>query len=218
MLKIFLTTIRKQLKFPIRKFVLLTALSEISYNSLKMLKASIALIASLLLLGQEHPTFTVLEKDDKVEIRQYDSYIVAETVIEGTFEGAGNDAFHILAGYIFGKNDKGVKIDMTSPVTQQQVGYSRYLIQFMMPSEWTLETLPKPTDPRVNLKVVPSRKVAAITYHGSWSERHYDDNLLALEHSLPTRFQQTGEPIWARYNSPMALTMLRTNEILVELK
>lgn len=153
-----------------------------------------------------------------MEIRQYESYIVAETIVDGTFEDAGNAAFHILAGYIFGGNDRGVKIAMTSPVTQQQVGYTRYLIQFMMPSEWTLETLPKPTDPRVNLKLVPSRKVAAIKYHGGWSERHYEENLVALEHDVPARFQQVNEPIWARYNSPMALPMLRTNEIFVEVK
>jgi hypothetical protein len=143
---------------------------------------------------------------------------VAETVVQDTFEDAGDQAFDILAGYIFGKNDKNIKIEMTSPVTQQQIAYSKYVIQFMMPKEWTLNTLPKPNDPRVVLKTIPSRKLATITYHGGWSERLYDENLLNLEQTLPTKFHQIGEPIWARFNSPFTLPLLRTNEVWVEVQ
>jgi hypothetical protein len=107
---------------------------------------------------------------------------------------------------------------MTSPVTQQQVAYSKYVLQFMMPKEWTLDTLPKPNDPRVVLKTIPSRKVAAITYHGVWSKKLFDENLLSLEQTLPKKFHQIGEPIWARYNSPLILPLFRTNEAWVEVQ
>jgi hypothetical protein len=47
---------------------------------------------------------------------------------------------------------------MTAPVTQQKISEDEYLFQFFMPKGWTLETLPKPDDSRVNLKVLPERK------------------------------------------------------------
>lgn len=43
---------------------------------------------------------------------------------------------------------------MTAPVSEQEVGTGRYAIQFYMPHEWTLQTLPKPLDTRVALKQV----------------------------------------------------------------
>jgi hypothetical protein len=82
---------------------------------------------------------------------------VAETVVKGS-NNMDSEAFHILAGYIFGKNDQNVKIDMTAPVTQQKISENEYLFQFFMPKGWTLETLPKPDDSRVSLRVLPERR------------------------------------------------------------
>merc|ERR1711907_215719 len=41
-----------------------------------------------------------------------------------------------------------------------------YWMQFFMPSKWTLETLPTPTDPNVKLKPIPERFVAAKFFSG----------------------------------------------------
>lgn len=103
---------------------------------------------------------------------------------------------------------------MTAPVNQQQVGEGEYLVQFYMPKEWTLNTLPKPNDSRVNLRLLPERKVFVERYHGGWSVSLYNEELSTIEKKMSQlEIQGKGEPIWARYNSPMALAPLRTNEI-----
>ena len=79
---------------------------------------------------------------------------------------AGNRGFRLLAGYIFGQNRGERKIAMTAPVTQapakitmtapvtQTPADGRYVVQFTMPSEYTLETLPEPLDPQEKLREV----------------------------------------------------------------
>ena len=67
----------------------------------------------------EEPAFAVLRAlDDQVELRRYASYVVAEVLVPGPADEAGNQAFPILAGYIFGKNKGERKLEMTAPVTQ----------------------------------------------------------------------------------------------------
>ncbi len=107
---------------------------------------------------------------------------------------------------------------MTAPVAQQEVGEGEFLVQFFMPKGWTLDSLPKPNDSRVNLRMIPQRKVAAYRYNGGWSEGHYNEEVLKTEVDMGRIGIETkGEPIWARYNSPMAPTFLRTNEIIFEI-
>lgn len=52
----------------------------------------------------EEPVFEVTAKLGDVEIRQYAPYVVAEVLVTGFANEAGNKGFRILAGYIFGKN------------------------------------------------------------------------------------------------------------------
>lgn len=183
----------------------------------------------------ETPKFKQLEKFDDIELREYPAYVVAETEVEGEQSEVGSEAFSRLAGYIFGKNKgakkiamtapvtqtptEGTRIAMTAPVTQRPAGAKRWHVQFMMPAEWSLETLPEPTDARVQLKVVQPRKVAAIRYSGTWSSANYADHLAKLQAGLEKRgLVAKGEPIWARYDAPYVPWFLRTNEILVELE
>lgn len=87
-----------------------------------------------------------------------------------------------------------------------------------MPKEWTLNTLPKPNDPRVNIRQLPERRVFVERYNGGWSMKLYNEELSSIESKMNTLgLKSKGEPIWARYNSPMALAPLRTNEIMFEI-
>jgi len=107
------------------------------------------------------------------------------------------------------------KIAMTAPVSQEQTG-GQWRIAFVMPSEYTLDTLPQPADPKVSLRQVPSRRMAAITYSGSWSRERYEQHRALLEAFVQKKKLQTlGEPVLARYNSPFTLWFLRRNEVLV---
>ncbi len=182
----------------------------------------------------ETPEYRVVDRLGEIEVRAYSPYLVAETLVDGSLEAAGNRGFPILAKYIFGGNQParriamtapvsqqraaGTKIAMTSPVTQSKSG-NRYKIQFMMPSEYSREQLPVPNDARVKIREVPPRTFAALRYSGTWSKRNYDKHLERLMQGLRAEgYEPSGEPIWARYNPPFTPWFLRRNEILTEFR
>ncbi|MCU0695398.1 MAG: heme-binding protein [Myxococcaceae bacterium] len=188
------------------------------------------LLGSATSMATESPKYEVLKRYDGFEVRRYAAYVVAETEVQAERSEAGNAAFGRLAGYIFGGNSGSTKIAMTAPVTQSQriamttpvtqqaSGPSTWVVQFSMPSAFTLETLPQPKDARVTLRPVPARVVAVVRYSGTWSEANYREHLDALvagltKHGLVAK----GEPIWARYDPPYTPWFLRTNEIQLEL-
>jgi len=181
-------------------------------------------------VAYDSPRYSVVETLGVIEIREYEQYVAAETVVDGGLESAGNQGFRVLAKYIFGDNRgsrkiamtapvsqekaSGMKIAMTAPVTQEKAG-DRYTIQFMMPSEYSLEELPEPNDSRITLREIPARRFAAVRYSGTWSKRNYQKNLdLLLETLRQSGYEPSGEPIWARYDAPFKPWFLRRNEIL----
>jgi hypothetical protein len=193
-------------------------------------------VALLLVIGTdqamaiEEAKYEVVKKEDEFEIRDYATHILAETAVEGNMEDAGNKAFRLLFGYISGDNlsrqevemtapvsqtPKGEEIEMTAPVGQQREGED-WVISFMMPSSYTLETLPQPENPKVTLRQVPARRMAAVRYSGFWSEKGYLEHKLELEAWIQQQGLTTeGDPIWARYNSPFTLWFMRRNEVLI---
>lgn len=178
----------------------------------------------------EEPKYAVVRQYDGFEIREYAPYLVAEVVVPGPAEEAGNQGFRILAGYIFGKNKGERKIAMTAPVAQapakiemtapvtQAAANGGYVVQFTMPSEYTLETLPEPLDPQVKLKEVSGGRFAVIQYSGTWSERNYKEHLEKLERGVEAAgLRTTGSPIYSRYNAPFVPWFMRRNEIWLKL-
>jgi hypothetical protein len=184
-------------------------------------------------MATEEPAFELVRQLGAVEIRQYAPYVVAEVEVAGTAETAGNTAFPILAGYIFGKN-KGerkmamtapvtqtaapVKMAMTAPVTQTARGEGRYVVQFVLPADVSLATAPEPLDARVKLREVPATKVAVIRYRGTWSQANYDEHLGQLQKALTeAQMPWAGEPVFSRYDPPLMPWFLRRNEIWLNL-
>lgn len=178
----------------------------------------------------DEPPYSVVRADDTLEVRRYAPYLVAETLVNAPADEAGNQGFRILAGYIFGGNKGARSIAMTAPVAltptkiamtapvAQGASDGGYLIQFAMPREWTLETLPEPTDPRVKRRAIPARTIAVIRYTGTWSQSRYDEHLKTLQEALAQRgLTWHGEPVWARYDPPWKPWFLRRNEIWLEL-
>jgi effector-binding domain-containing protein len=178
----------------------------------------------------EEAAYKVLKKDNKFEIRDYAPHILAETVVEGDLEEAGNKAFNRLFRYISGDNRSRDKVAMTAPVSQEPMGekikmtapvgqqrvQEKWAVSFMMPASYTLETLPEPEDPKVTLRQVPSRRMAAVCYSGFWSEKNYLRYKLELESWIHEKgLTIVGDPVWARYNPPFTLWFLRRNEILI---
>lgn len=177
-------------------------------------------------MAVEEPQYEVVRTDEAFEVRRYPAYLVAETVVGAAAEDAGNQGFRILAGYIFGQNKGERKIAMTAPVAQapakiamtapvaQSAAAGGYVVQFAMPREWTLETLPEPLDKRVVLREVPARTLAVIGYSGTWTQGRYEEHLKKLQDALGAAgLVWRGEPVWARYDPPWKPWFLRRNEI-----
>jgi effector-binding domain-containing protein len=196
-------------------------------------------------MGTEEAVYTVEKTDGDLEVRRYAPQVVAETVVDGTLEEAGNKAFRPLFNYISGANRsqgkiamtapvgqrvEGQKIAMTAPVTQQREGEkiamtapvgqvalsNQWAVTFMMPTNFTMETLPAPTDEKVRLRAIPARRMAAVRYSGTWTQKRYERNLARLREWMKAQgVVAAGDPIWARYNPPFTPWFLRRNEILV---
>ncbi len=182
----------------------------------------------------EEPEYEVVKTIDRVELRRYAPYVVAEVLLESSSEDAGNKAFPILAGYIFGKNKGEKKFAMTAPVTQQPAAPVRMemtapvtqaavaggmLVQFVLPKAVTLESAPEPIDPRVQIRQVPAANWAVLRYSGTWSQANYLEHLGELRQLLQAQGIATqGEPVLARYNAPLTPWFLRRNEIWLALR
>ena len=181
----------------------------------------------------EEPSYTVERKLGEVEIRAYAPYVVAEVVVPGPAESAGNRAFPLLAGYIFGRNKGERKMAMTAPVTQtaapmkmemtapvtQTTTEGGFVVQFVLPREVTIDRAPEPLDPRVKVREVPPARWATITFSGFWSQENYERHLAQLREGLASAgLQVQGDPMWSRYDAPWKPWFMRRNEIWLSLK
>ena len=204
---------------------------------MRFMKLTLPLLITLLAASMptnaiEEPAYEVTRTMGDVELRQYAPYAVAEVVMTGSAAEAGNKAFPILAGYIFGKNKGEKKLAMTAPVTQtaapvklamtapvmQNAAPGGYLVQFVLPRGVTLGTAPEPVDQRIKLRQVQAMRVAAIRYSGFWSDANYNRHLAQLEETLnKAGIQWSGEPVYSRYNPPFTPWFLRRNEIWLQL-
>ena len=196
----------------------------------------IAAIAALLLAGEtamslEQPQYIVLYKEGDVEIRQYEPYLVAQTIIESAddYNDAGNEGFRRLFRYITGGNRSRAKIEMTAPVeqsggekiamttpVQQAAARDGWRVAFMLPSAYTLETAPVPSDPRVTVERVPGRLMAVLRYSGRWTARNFERRRSELNSVLEASgLEPTGPIQSALYNPPYTPPFLRRNEVMV---
>ncbi len=182
------------------------------------------------------PDYQVLVEDKDKQIREYDEYIVAKTTVsESNYDDAQNKAFRRLADYIFGKNKTNTEMKMTTPVTQknnssetlemtapvlQSEGENSRTMSFIMPKEYTMESLPAPKDSRIEFEKVPKRTMAAIRY--TWSENKERNQKKAQELldwlKKQPKYKQVASPVYAGYDPPWTLPFLRRNEMLIEVK
>lgn len=147
--------------------------------------------------SEENPKYeVVLNKGDK-EIRSYAPYVIATTTVKGEYAKAQNEAFRILAGYIFGANEKKQSISMTAPVVQSRSNGSEQLamtapvvqskvdtgwqMSFMMPSKFKLHDLPTPKDKRIRFEEVPAKRMAVITFSGRRNEAKNEEKAKELQ-------------------------------------
>jgi hypothetical protein len=179
----------------------------------------------------EQPKYEVVESSGNIEIRDYAPMIVAEVDVTGGRRDAIGKGFRIIADYIFGNNTTAQKLPMTAPVTQQdsekiaitapvtqQGDGNTWKVRFIMPSSYTMEALPKPDNPAVELKEIGAKRYAVIRFSGMAGEdslKRYTEELNAFISAK--NLTPLSAPTYAFYNPPWTLPFLRRNEVMVEI-
>lgn len=194
-----------------------------------------ALGSYLVIKNIEEPAYKVLEKKDGYEIREYAPYILAQTTVTGSYDEATSKGFRIIADYIFGNNTKkesiamttpvlekdavSEKIAMTTPVLETESENNERTIAFVLPSKYTLETLPTPNNNAVVFVEVPARKVAALTFTWYATENRMQAKKESLKSFLERDSMTTlGKAETARYNPPLSMPLMLRNEVLIEVQ
>ena len=184
--------------------------------------------------GVEEAPYKVLRIDGVIEVRHYDSMILAVTPMsDGSEERRA--PFYRLFKYITGENvaskeilmtapvfmaenegDAGIEIPMTAPVF---MGGEETMMSFVLPDEYTMETAPKPTDPQGRLQEVKDYMVAAIRFSGLLSKANTDKYEVKLRSWIEGQpYSVNGDAVTAGYNAPFTIPALRRNEVFIPVK
>jgi hypothetical protein len=187
----------------------------------------------------EEPKYEVRTSQAPFELRHYAPTLIAQTIVEGDMDAASNKGFRLIADFIFGNNlavnsEQAAKIAMTAPVTvepqsskiamtapvtiEPQLGSAQqWRIHFVMPSQYTLATIPKPKNSAVTLHELPSKYFVVHRYSGFNTEARVQEKTdEALAWAKQQSLKVVGTPQLSRYNPPWTLPMFRRNEIMVE--
>ena len=191
-----------------------------------------AVLAGPIMSDVEQPQYHIVKayQPDNIEIRKYDPMLIAEVTVTGERKEAISEGFSQLADYIFGNNmadndiamtapvmQKPQKIAMTSPVIQSP-SQDNWTVNFVMPSEYSLQNIPKPNNENVILKEIPEKTMIAITFSG----QNTDENVFQYSQKL-TNFMAKhnvtpiSDPAYAFYNPPWTLPPLRRNEVMFQI-
>lgn len=205
----------------------------------------LAILGSSNAMATEEPKYEVVFSEGDWEVRRYAPMLIAEAEVAGDMDEASNKGFRLIADYIFGNNQgsdaeqksriamtapvtvepQSAKISMTAPVTVEpqsadtdMKAAKRWRIQFVMPSQYTLETIPKPSNSAVKLRQVLGKHYAVHQYSGfNTLARVQQKTDELLQWAASKSLTITGTPQLARYNPPWTLPMFRRNEIMVEI-
>lgn len=205
-----------------------------------MFKHLLPLLALILLTGcsvfgyetVEHASYTVLEKDGRYEIRQYAPQLIAKTTVKGDYKDTTYTAFRRIADFIFGANKSQAEVAMTAPVFQEQSGQKiamtapvvqktnedSWTMWFVMPKEYSLETLPTPDNSDVVIEAIPAKKMAVYQYSGFLNAGNIAASTEKLEAWVNNKnLTPVSSYRSAGYNRPWTLPFLRRNEVMVEI-
>jgi len=161
--------------------------------------------------------YVVDKKYDRFEIRRYEATLFTSVKLSSKgYKESSSKGFSILAGYIFGKNERNEKISMTSPVAMSLE--DSMTMMFMVPKKLKKETLPKPDQSQIEFREEPAKTVAAISF-GGWAN---DEKIETYKQKLTSALDAEGIPYTNRfyflgYNPPYEV-FNRKNEVIVELQ
>jgi hypothetical protein len=190
-----------------------------------------ALLWGPIMSNVEQAKYDVVETHGAIEIRDYAPMIVAEVSVPGDRDKAISDGFRLIADYIFGNNISSQEVAMTAPVIQQpgekvamtapviqQGGEGLWAVRFVMPSGYTMQTLPKPNNSEVILKEIAGKRFAVIRFSGLARSNSLEAHTRELQaFILDNKLQSVSKPTYAFFNPPWTLPFLRRNEVMIEI-
>jgi hypothetical protein len=200
--------------------------------------AAVALASGCSVFGirtAEEPRHEVLVRDGRMEIRSYAPCLTASITTPGTFKGTQRESFTTLAGYIFGKNRSAAKMEMTAPVAMtaksesiamaapvamQEAEGNAWVMTFVIPSKFTLDTVPKPLDPRIQLQEKPGELLAVARYSGAFGEergRRYEKELRGWL-AAQGKYEAVGPARFSGYDPPWTLPFLKRDEVMIPVR
>lgn len=186
----------------------------------------------------ESPDYKTVSKEGAFEIRAYPAYIIAQTQVPSSnYSSDINEGFRIIADYIFGNNQaqdkiaittpvvtksenetsQQEKIAMTTPVVTEQQGQAMRMY-FVMPKQYTLQTLPKPNNPKVKLIEIPEETRLTLSFSGWITEAKMNKKISILKQYAKEKGLVLGPIEVAQYNPPWTPPFMRRNEIWASIK
>ncbi len=160
-----------------------------------------------LTMANEEASYDVVQKNDIYEVRYYSDRLIVQVTNRGD-----DNSFRQLFNYISGQNKNSEKIAMTIPVTQTQKDGEMFM-QFYLPSKFNKETTPIPTNPNLEVSIIPEGYFAVLKFSGRSSDKNFNKHHKILkEKLLEDNISINGSAIRATYNSPFTLPPLRRNE------
>jgi hypothetical protein len=206
----------------------MTTLRELAYVAQLLLESAVGVFGIRL---YEEPRYAVVaEFPNGVEIRRYDPRLAAQVELPGGGQQARDDAFRILFRYIAGANGGAEKIAMTSPVAtgagavkiamtvpvESTQCEDRVRMQFFLPAQYSAETAPRASDPRVRIVTVPGETLAVLRFSGSGAMEESTKRATELLEGLSgTPWRPAGDVSMLFYDAPFTIPFLRRNEAAV---
>lgn len=195
---------------------------------------ALVLVPPLSRAGVEGPGYNVVKKDGDFEIRDYQGYIMAQVKYSSDYDRALYSGFMKLFDYISGQNTNRSKIEMTAPVTQERTGTpekipmtapvtsekvgNEYTISFIMPRNYTMDTLPVPDDKNITLKKVEPYRAAVIRFSGRMNEGLANRKIDELKNWMgKNNLSPQSNFMMAQYDPPWIPGFMRRNEIIVQI-
>ena len=169
----------------------------------------------------ETPEYKIISKHEGFEVRRYSDMVIATTKVQADYKNSTSSGFRRIASYIFGSNDKEMKIAMTAPVIADcpSEGLKSYNISFVMPKEHSMKDLPKANISEVSIQKESLGELAVLSF-GGWAteSRSMEYQKKLSELLLKNKIEVKGGFMVTQFNSPWALPMFRKNELMVRIK
>ncbi len=181
-----------------------------------MLSLAIWIVGSIFSSRVSEPSYERLAIKKGYEIRKYDPFLEAITVVDGSYKSGISEGFRRVGGYIFGNNIKKQSIAMTAPVLSSTISATKRRISFVMPEGSKLSDMPSPVDDRVQLISTPAHTVAVLRFRGPINSQRIEMQEDKLHELLKKDgIKVIGKPRSARYNPPWTFPLVARNEIHV---